>query len=65
MCLGYFCVGEEDFPYRKKIIEGLLDSAAVSAMVICFCSSVCRFRHMTEIVHRLYLQFRPNSLSCI
>ena len=29
-CLGYLCVGETEFPYRKKVMESLLDSAAVS-----------------------------------
>lgn len=30
LCLGNLCVGEPNFPHRMKIIQGLVDAAAVS-----------------------------------
>ncbi|XP_033738890.1 proteasome adapter and scaffold protein ECM29-like [Pecten maximus] len=27
LCLGYICVGEEEFPYRKKVIEEMMEAA--------------------------------------
>ncbi|XP_060085987.1 proteasome adapter and scaffold protein ECM29-like [Ylistrum balloti] len=27
LCLGYICVGEEEFPYRRKVIEQMMEAA--------------------------------------
>ncbi len=36
LSLGHLCVGDPDFPYRKKVIEDMLESAQPKQMELHF-----------------------------
>ena len=58
------CVGDESFPYRKKIIEGLLECAQVSNS---YYSNICIMYSGEKLFLRKTVTFfgRRNSSNCI
>lgn len=35
MCLGYLCVGEENFPHRQKVMEEIMAAVQVHIKTSC------------------------------